>query len=115
MQEKIEMIDANELLTRTLQFSNDGYRLVQICATRYDETFELTYSFDLNSEMKSIRFIIAHDTEIISISHVYSYSFLYENELKDLYGIRIKMISIDYEGNLYRTSIKTPFNTPKGE
>ena len=115
MPENIEIIDFNELLLRILHFSNDGYRLVQICATRYDETYELTYSFDLNGEMKSIRLIIPHDAEIVSISHIYSYSFLYENELKDLYGIKIKLLSVDYEGNLYRTSVKTPFNTPKGE
>ncbi len=115
MEQTIRLIDTDKLITETLHYKHDGYRLVQICATRLEEGFELTYSFDLLNRLEAVRIHIRQEDEITSISSIYSYAFLYENELKDLFGIKIMMISLDYQGNFYRTAVKTPFNTPKGE
>ena len=115
MEQIIRLIETTKLITETLHFKHDGYRLVQISATRLTEGFELTYSFDLHNHLEAIRIHIKEEDEIQSISSIYSYAFLYENEMKDLFGIKINKISLDYQGNFYRTAVKTPFNTPKGE
>ena len=113
--QNLQTIEPDSLIVNCLELNYKGYRLVQICATRYDDRYELTYTFDLNGEMLGLRFSIGKEDEIASISSVYSYAFLYENELKDLFGIRINLITLDYNGNLYRTGVRTPFDTPKGE
>ena len=45
----------------------------------------------------------------MSISDIYEPAFIYENEITALFDLNIKMISLDYHGNLYRLNNKTPF------
>lgn len=114
--QEIRLIAKENLIPAVLQFEHDGYRLVQICATRLEDGgFELTYSFDKQYCLVGVRIILQPEEEVVSISSVYPPAFLYENEMKDLFGIHISLLSVDYEGKLYRTANKTPFNTPKGE
>ena len=35
--------------------------------------------------------------------------YLYENEMHDLFGITVKMMSMDYHGNLYRIKNRAPY------
>jgi hypothetical protein len=48
-------------------------------------------------------------TALESVSSIYPYAYLYENEMKDLFGIQIQNINLDFAGKLYRTAVKTPF------
>ncbi len=81
------------------------------CAKK--DGMEITYSFSKDMEFLNLRMNIEPETEIDSISSIYSYSFLYENEIKELYGIKINGISLDYNDNFYRIAVKTPFNMKK--
>ena len=98
-----------ELIHGIYTMKRDGYRLVQIHCTRVESGFELNYSFDKNYEFITYRIVLPIDETILSISRVFQPAFLYENELKDLFGVKIDDISIDYDGNLYRIAQKTPF------
>lgn len=102
-------IGPGDLVPNALQIQHDGYRLVQICATRTKEGFELTYSFAKEYEISHLRLEISEDTEVMSISHIFEPAFLYENEIVDLFGVKINLISIDYKGQLYRIEKPTPF------
>lgn len=97
------------LVTEVLKLQHKGYRLIQICATGTKEGYELTYSFGKEYEFYCLRMNIAPDTEIVSISNIYGPAFLYENEIHDLFGINIKLMTVDYHGNLYRIKEKTPY------
>lgn len=98
-----------ELIHGIYLMKRDGYRLVQIHCVRVEEGFELNYTFDRNLEFVNYRVILPVDQEIVSISRIFSPAFLYENELKDLFGVKIGGITIDYDGALYRVAQKTPF------
>lgn len=111
-QQGINKISPNELLPATLRLKNDGYRLVAISCTNKDG-IEITYSFDKELDFINLRLNIEYDTEIESVSIIYPYSFLYENEIKELFGVTIKNISVDFDDNLYRIAVKTPFNMKK--
>lgn len=116
-EQNIMEVRVDELVDKAVLMKGQGYRLVQISCT-YKEKFEITYSFDKNYHMENFRIHIDKETEILSISHIFFSAFLYENEMKDLFGVRIKDISIDYNGALYRVAQKTPFapeNDEKGE
>lgn len=106
---KLTNIAAVELLASCQQLKNDGYHIMQICAVRTTGGYELTYSFGLDYAMVNLRLIISTDEEIMSISSIFSPAFLYENEIRELFGVQIQMINVDYKGNLYRIAVKTPF------
>ena len=83
-------------------------RLVQICCTK-TEGYELTYSFDVNNSWEHIRLNIDGDQEIESICGMFGPAFMYENEMKDLFGVKIINISPDFHGEFYRLAEPAPF------
>lgn len=107
-QQTIKTISAGDLLAETLRIKNDGYRLVAISCTNKDG-MELSYSFDKNYDLLTLRFTVDYEEEIESISIMYSYAFMYENEIKELFGVKIKDINIDFNNTLYKIPVTTPF------
>lgn len=91
-----------------------GRRLVQICCTKGDG-FELIYSFDNNTDkqhgLENLHLHLDNDgIEVESVSDLFGFAFLYENEIKELFGIKIVNITLDFGGNLYQTKHKRVFN-----
>ncbi|MCR5792150.1 MAG: NADH-quinone oxidoreductase subunit C [Lachnospiraceae bacterium] len=105
---KIEMTIA-DLLPKTIAKKEDGWRLSQICSTSLDGKYELSYSFAKDMEYDIFRLVIDHDDVVPSITSVYSAAFLIENELKELFGVKIERIGIDFDNKLYRINEETPF------
>ena len=104
----LKEISANDLLAETLKIKNDGYRLVAVTCTNKNG-MELTYSFDKDHELLNLRLLTDTETELPSISIIYPYSFLYENEIKELFGVKIIGITPDFNDSLYKIPVKTPF------
>lgn len=116
MNEEIREISTQELVEEALKFKNGGYRLVQMCVSgKCPQGWELTYSFGKEYELTHLRMQIDPEEEVMSISSIYEPAFLYENEMHDLFGIRIAMIELDYHGNLYRLKDKTPYQAAEKE
>ncbi len=113
MSQTILDIEPMQLLDKVGRFKADGYRLVQICCSKLPEKLELCYSFDKDYEFSTIRISLVNtDTVIPSVSKIYWNGFLYENEIHDLFGIKVDGMAIDYKGKFYHTAIGTPFNQP---
>jgi ech hydrogenase subunit D len=131
-QQTIKQILSKELLSETLHLKNDGYRLVAISCTSLKSTeggtsgedaistqgsasgedivsMELSYSFDKDYDLLTLRVITDTKEEISSISIIYPFAFLYENEIKELFGVKIKDITVDFNHSLYKIPVKTPF------
>ncbi len=117
MIEDQELISVNKdsLLAKVYSYSSEGYRLVQIHCTAVEEGLELNYSFDKDCHFVNLRMVINKNDEITSISGIYWSAFLYENEMADLYGVKIKNMVIDYQGNMFQSTVKAPFTVPKPE
>ena len=49
------------------------------------------------------------ETEVSSITEFFPYAFLYENEMRELFGVKIQMTKPDYQNKLYRIRQETPF------
>ena len=107
----MEEITPAELLGCVMSQKNMGRRLSQICAAYVNEKLELSYSFaeDETNLYHNLRLVIDKDTEVCSITEFYPYAFLYENEMKELFGVNIQMINLDYNNKLYRINEETPF------
>lgn len=102
-------IELGDLVPRVLQVKHKGYRLVQICALRIPDGYELIYSFAKDYKLVSLKLRINENTTVMSISDIYSPAFLYENEIHELFGVKISYISLDYGEKLYRIDQPTPF------
>ena len=112
----IEIKEAQDLLAIVQDTKSSGYRLVQICATLAGESIEVLYTFDKNNDLKSYKFIIdARVPELQSITAIYHYAFIYENEMHDLFGVAFKNLALDYGGTFFKISKDTPWNPLYGK
>jgi len=109
--QQIINIEPNELVNKAYEIHSEGYRLVQINCTKLGETLEFNYSFDKEMAFINLRMNVPMGTEITSISGIFFPAFLYENEMHDLFGVTVKHMKLDYNGNLYKLAVKAPFVT----
>ena len=87
----------------------DGYRLAQICSTAYEGYNEVIYSVAKEYAMKNYVVELPVDEEIKSFSDIFPAATLYENEIKELWGVNVVGMSVDYKNNFYRIEKDTPF------
>jgi len=107
--QEIKSIQKSELLEQTKKLCDDGYRLVQICCTKLDH-LQLDYTFDKEYQFYGLRLKLGFEKpELPSISGVYLAACLYENELHDLFGIKVDGMAIDFGGKFYRITKENPF------
>jgi ech hydrogenase subunit D len=112
MNQQLIPIDKKELTARAEAMRKESFRLVQIACTLTDN-FEITYSFDKDYQLKNLRCIVSkEDPTLNSITASYLCAFTYENELQDLFGLKVKDMQLNFNGTFYQTAIKTPFNIP---
>jgi len=113
--QEILLIEPGELLETAVELKNAGYRLGQACATLVGDDLELLYSFEKDNVLRNEKLIIdAVAPELQSITPVYPYAFVYENELHDLFGITFRNLSLDYGGAFYKIAMDTPWNPKFG-
>ena len=105
----LETVDIETLYKIMLEKQRDGYRLAQICATAFEGYNEIIYSVALDNTLENYKVIVPIENEINTISDFFPSAMLYENEMKELFGVKIKSINPDYQDKLYRIAVKTPF------
>jgi ech hydrogenase subunit D len=113
-EQTLELIPVDALLGKVQAMRKQGYRLVQISATRLPDKLELTYSFAFEGRVAQFRLHLADEVpRVPSISSVYWCAFLYENEMHDLFGLSVEGMAVDFKGTFYRTAVKYPFGSTK--
>ncbi len=111
MREQYDMIEIEpgDLAMKTLEHKRSGSRLAQICALRIENGYELLYSFVKDYHLTNYKITIDEETEVVSISDVFPSAMLYENEMTELFGVKIRFINLDYHDKLFRIEQETPF------
>lgn len=108
-----ETVDVKELYRILLESQRKGYRLVQICATATDEGAEVIYSIALDYKLENYKIIVPEDEKIDSVSDIFPSAALFENEISELFGVKIVAINMDFHGKFYRIDEETPFKKSK--
>jgi hypothetical protein len=126
-------MDRQAFLARVGEYHRNGWRLALINATTIvppatDVTtpatevttpapealgaFEVTWAFSKDDEAKleSLREVVTAGDKVPSVSEFFGAAFLYENEIRELFGIDIEGIGLDLQGQLYKTATKIPFS-----
>jgi ech hydrogenase subunit D len=101
-------VDKGEILSHVGELKSRGYRLSQICATVKDGV-DVLYTFEKKYKLIQLHVQLGDGEELESVSVLFPYAYLYENEMKDLIGIEIGHMNVDFKGHLYETAIKHPF------
>ena len=101
-------VEKGDLVERVKELAGDGFRLIQLhCVKTAEETF-LVYSLEKSDfEFVNLRVPVTdgEDGETIpSISGVFPYASLYENETNELFGLKITGMAIDFKGTFYETA-----------
>ncbi len=110
-------MDREPFLARVEGYHKGGWRLALINAASVltaDEAeqgaVDVTWAFARDAEFEHIRERIMPGDEVPSISPSFSAAFLYENEMRELFGLNVTGINVDLQGQLYKTSQKVPFS-----
>ena len=90
------------------KYEND-YRMTQICATAFEGYNEVIYSVNKEYDMENYKIELPIDEEIKSFSDIFPAATLYENEIKELWGVKVVGMAIDYNNKFYRIKKDTPF------
>lgn len=101
-------VEKDSLLSRVSEMKGRGFTLSQITVTA-KERFDVLYVFEKDLELTALRLSVGADEEVDSVSCIFPHVFLYENEMKDLFGVKVRNINLDFGGTLYKTAAKTPF------
>ncbi len=101
MIENLVEITSDQLLAEVQKCKYDGYRFVTTTSVdNGDDTIDIVYHFDIDYKMKNLKITVKKDEEVPSISKVYFSALLVENEIKELFGVNITGILVDYGGHM---------------
>ena len=110
IQETFEELALEQWVDTAQQHRTAGYRLVQMTGTARSDHFEIMVSYDKDYRCVNYRlYLPSEQAELPSLRAVFPAAFTYENELKDLFGITVSGLSVDYGGHFLRTKTKIPF------
>ncbi|MBQ0058563.1 MAG: NADH-quinone oxidoreductase subunit C [Lachnospiraceae bacterium] len=110
-EDELRVIDWNLLLETAMEMKNAGLRLSQACVSYVAGKYELVYSFvnDETYKLTNVKVIMETTDWIPSICAFYPYALFYENEMKELYGVDVRMMEgTDLNNKLYRIRETTP-------
>jgi hypothetical protein len=125
-------MDRTAFLSRVEAYHKTGWRLALINATTVmpaegeeegasgEGAFELAWGFardgrsgeagEAAGTLELIRETVKPGEEVPSVSGYFGAAFLYENELRELFGIEVTGIEVDLKGQLYKTATRIPFS-----
>lgn len=94
-------IPVDRLLGQTQDMRYHNYRFITAsCVDNGDETLDVFYHFDKDLELMNYKIKVSRGEEVPSISKIYFCALLVENEMKELFGLNVTNIAIDYGGHL---------------
>lgn len=105
---EVKPITAEQLLDETQKMYQDGYRLITTTCIDEVDNFRIIYSYDKETRLVNIEVPVNKGQEIPSLTGIYLSNFLVENELQELFGVKIKDIAVDLKGHLYLTEDSQP-------
>jgi ech hydrogenase subunit D len=104
MIDNVTEISKAQLLSEAQKMSSQGFRLVTAtCVDLGEGNLDVLYHFDKNMQLNNLRIKAKRGEDIPSISPIYLCAVLIENEMKELFGLNVTGIVIDYGGHMLLT------------
>ena len=109
-------LELEELRREAAVLKADGWRFVQTHAVAADRGIDLYYTFMKDGHAVNYRIEgVAKGTPVPSITDLFLAAFVFENEARELFGVDMRDIAIDFAGALYAPAESEPmtFVTPE--
>lgn len=100
------------------KLSADGWRAQQVLCTKTDTGIDITYSFTNEGEVRNLQVRnVQSDTVVPSLQDLFIGLFPFENEAKDLFGVNVEGMVLDFAGEFYQTRLDEPMTilTPEAK
>lgn len=101
MIDNVVPVTRETLLAEVQHLADGGQRLISATAIDQGEYLEILYHFDKDLKLTHLKLEVKPGEEVPSISRIYFCAFVPENEIKDLFGVNITNIIIDYQGKFF--------------
>ena len=95
-----EEVPVTALLGRVKELHDTGWRLVTATCVDRGETLEVNYHFDREYELLTLRTAVAKTESLPSLTPIYLCAFLVENEMFELFGLKVEGMAVDFGGGL---------------
>ena len=103
---QIPLADAHATAER---MRDQGARFVQIYAVNGEDGVDLYYTYDQEGTLTNYKVAgLTKDDIVPSVSDVFLAAFVFENEARELFGIDLRDIAIDFGGNMYTLAETEP-------
>ncbi|MGQ9674285.1 MAG: NADH-quinone oxidoreductase subunit C [Chloroflexota bacterium] len=99
----VETVARGDLLGKVRELYEQKARFITATCLDLGDKLEVFYHFDKDLQMKHLRVLVGKDEEVPSISGVYFCAFLVENEMQEMFGLKIGGLVLDYKGRLLLT------------
>ncbi len=101
MIDNVVPVTRETMLAEVQHLADGGQRLISATAIDQGEYLEILYHFDKDLKLTHLKLEAKPGEEVPSISRIYFCAFVPENEIKDLFGVNITNIIIDYQGKFF--------------
>lgn len=113
MIENLFELPKEQLLAQVQTMKYEDYRFVTAsCIDTGDGYIDVIYHFDKDLKLKNFRVKVQKGEEIESISKIFLPAVLVENEMKELFGLNVQGMLIDYGGHMLLSDdeLETPMS-----
>lgn len=87
----------------------EGWRFIQTHAVNTDSGIDLYYSFMKDGRIENLKVAgVIKDQPVPSITDMFLAAFVFENEARELFGVDMRDIAIDFAGALYAPAEAEP-------
>lgn len=102
MIENLKEIKKEDLLVEVKKLADAKERFVTAVCNDLGDKLEATYYFNKSPgmEMHALRMAVGKDEEVPSITGIFLTAVLIENEMKEMFGLKVKDIAIDFGGHM---------------
>ena len=94
----------------------EGWRFMQTHAVNADDGIDLYYSFMKEGLARNYKVAgVQKGQEVPSITDMFLAAFVFENEARELFGVNMQGIALDFQGAMYAPAVQEPmtFITPE--
>lgn len=94
----------------------EGWRFIQTHAVNTDNGIDLYYSFMKDGHIKNLKVEgVTKEQAVPSVTDLFLAAFVFENEARELFGVDMRDIAIDFSGAMYAPAESEPmtFMTPE--
>ncbi len=87
----------------------EGWRFIETHAVNTDNGVDLYYAFMKDGLARNLKIVgVTKDDAVPSITDMFLAAFVFENEARELFGVDMKDIAIDFAGTMYAPAISEP-------